>query len=450
MSEHLLRRCFPRKYFREVKTILVYVATFALSIVILRAIDLPRDGKTLRDFFNDIAFRQLMNNSMYNKYVSDEYENDIRVPNEDGTNFFENNSENMPDDSDQSLTDSQEQNISESYQNGVHDNEQVIPDNNGQGLLDEWKVSSDEGMFRAERWRVSCYYPANPYYRLTKLRNESGMNLRVCEQRLPDVIIAGVRKCGTGSLAKFLNYHPYLVSPRDETHYFDTRSENGLDWYKSKMAFASRHQLQIEKTPTYFFRPFDAPKRIRQTLSSDVKIIVVVCDPVRRLVSDYVEFSNKSNNPNEEFMLRKGLADTIEETVFERSHPENVDMYNEMVDVGLYVKHYYRWSEYFSASQMLFVDGDNFRRNPTEELQRVEFFLGIRRYFKKEHFYFDKEKGQQCVAFPEKACMPRSKGRQHPKLADWAKEKLCEFYRPYDHALCDALNRTFTWVDQNC
>ncbi|XP_070535311.1 heparan sulfate glucosamine 3-O-sulfotransferase 3A1-like [Ptychodera flava] len=173
----------------------------------------------------------------------------------------------------------------------------------------------------------------------------------------------------------------------------------------------------------------------------------MVCDPVRRLISDYLEFVNKTDR---DYTQKKNMADTVEETVFESNVTKNVRIYNEMVDVGVYVKHLFHWLEYFPRKQMHFMDGDNFRNDPADELRKLETFLGVEHHFRKEHFYFDSSKQNHCVAFPKNFCMPSAKGRHHPVVADWALQKLCEFYKPYDNALTNLLRQRFTWVGKNC
>ncbi|XP_077866547.1 heparan sulfate glucosamine 3-O-sulfotransferase 3A1-like [Saccoglossus kowalevskii] len=227
-----------------------------------------------------------------------------------------------------------------------------------------WDVRFDGKRYMVERWKTSCYYPTHPVFRLKKLLKDDELKRRGCERRLPEVIIAGVRKCGTGTLLRFLNFHPHLAE--------------------------------------------------------------------------------------QDYILRKTLTESIESTVFEQSRPDNVNTHNEMVDVGIYVKYLFRWLEQFPRSQIHFIDGDNFRNNPAEELQKVEKFLGVRPFFREEHFRKDSVKGQYCMVFPQMACMPSSKGREHPELKEWAKKRLCEFYSPFDRALATLVKQNFTWIGKNC
>jgi len=51
-------------------------------------------------------------------------------------------------------------------------------------------------------------------------------------RRLPDVIIIGVKKCGTRALLEFLRAHPAVKAPGPEVHFFDRHYDKGLDWYR--------------------------------------------------------------------------------------------------------------------------------------------------------------------------------------------------------------------------
>lgn len=101
----------------------------------------------------------------------------------------------------------------------------------------------------------------------------------VCEHKLPEALIVGVKKSGTFALLKYLSLNsairPALRTPQtpsaqlglNEIHYFD-RDVNwlrGIDWYKSQMPLVCPNDFQrvlvIEKTPGYFRSPV-APNRV--------------------------------------------------------------------------------------------------------------------------------------------------------------------------------------------
>ena len=108
---------------------------------------------------------------------------------------------------------------------------------------------------------------------------------------LPDVLIIGVRKAGTGALRHFLTLHPDLIAPNKELHFFDKDQnyEKGLAQYSRQLPKKERDsQLLLEKTPGYFFRG-QAPERIAKDLPN-VKLILIVREPFTRMMSGYVNF----------------------------------------------------------------------------------------------------------------------------------------------------------------
>ncbi len=75
-------------------------------------------------------------------------------------------------------------------------------------------------------------------------------------RRLPDVVIAGAKKCGTTALLSLLNLHPQVRGlMSQEPHYYDRHFDLGPEWYLRQMPRVAPWQLLVEKTPKYFITP---------------------------------------------------------------------------------------------------------------------------------------------------------------------------------------------------
>lgn len=157
------------------------------------------------------------------------------------------------------------------------------------------------------------------------------------EKRLPQVIIIGVRKCGTRALLEFLNLHSKIQKARDEVHFFDEDSkyEQGLEWYRSQMPYSYSDQVTIEKTPAYFVTD-SAPERIR-AMNSSIRLILLVRDPVTRLISDYAQL-NANKLAKKERPLR-----SIEHMVLLSDGSVNVNY--RPVKTSIYSYYYAKWAE---------------------------------------------------------------------------------------------------------
>ncbi|XP_070538238.1 heparan sulfate glucosamine 3-O-sulfotransferase 1-like [Ptychodera flava] len=327
----------------------------------------------------------------------------------------------------------------------------AIPDTTEDPALNEeptWEASYNATVYYEEKRKTSCYPPMKQVHCFTEPVDEKEFKEKDCQKRLPQVIIAGVRKCGTGTLVRFLNMHPNVAVTTREIHYFDNRYDQSMEWYLNKMQYSTPLQVPTEKTPTYFFRPYDAPQKILKALSKDVKIIVILCDPIRRAVSEYLQFFRVYNKTDINIpYFPKYLAQTFEESVIDEFN--EIRVYNEIVEAGIYVKYVLRWMEYFPSKQLLYIDGEKFKVDPAAELRRVEKFVSLKPFFRREHFFLDPTKGFYCLKYPGKSCMNKSKGRAHPDIDQQVLKALCMYYTPYDKALESTLKRKFLWVG-NC
>ena len=101
------------------------------------------------------------------------------------------------------------------------------------------------------------------------------------EKRLPNFIIAGSKKCGTGALRTMLPNHSLLKSSRKfEVNYFDKNFDGGLEFYMDRMPWTTDYELGFEKSTHYFDTP-EVPKRVHE-LIPDVKLVITIKDPLER------------------------------------------------------------------------------------------------------------------------------------------------------------------------
>jgi len=106
---------------------------------------------------------------------------------------------------------------------------------------------------------------------------------------LPNFLIVGAQKSGTTALHYLLRAHPEVFFPpdRNEVHFFDLDEnfEKGLEWYESLFDTRQREVAVGECSPFYMFEPAAAPRFKR--ILSDVKLLVILRDPVARAYSHY-------------------------------------------------------------------------------------------------------------------------------------------------------------------
>ncbi|KAG9470935.1 hypothetical protein GDO78_016260, partial [Eleutherodactylus coqui] len=220
--------------------------------------------------------------------------------------------------------------------------------------------------------------PAEDTGSISSFYNGSG------SKKLPQAIIIGVKKGGTRALLEFLRVHPDIRAVGAEPHFFDRNYDKGLDWYRELMPRTLDGQITMEKTPSYFVTK-EAPARIA-AMSKDAKLIVVVRDPVTRVISDYTQTLSKRPD-----------IPTFESLTFKNRTTGLIDISWSAIQIGIYAKHLENWLQYFPMDQILFVSGERLITDPAGELGRVQDFLGLKRIITDKHFYFNKTKGFPCL-----------------------------------------------------
>ncbi|XP_077383967.1 heparan sulfate glucosamine 3-O-sulfotransferase 4 [Festucalex cinctus] len=259
------------------------------------------------------------------------------------------------------------------------------------------------------------------------------------EKKLPQAIIIGVKKGGTRALLEALRVHPDVRAVGNEPHFFDRNYEKGLDWYRDLMPSTLEGQITMEKTPSYFVTN-QAPKRIH-TMARDIKLIIVVRNPVTRAISDYTQTLSK-----------KPEIPTFEVLAFKNRTLGLIDASWSALRIGIYALHLESWMQYFPLSQMHFVSGERLIVDPAGEMAKVQDFLGLKRIVTDKHFYFNKTKGFPCLKKPEDSstprCLGKSKGRTHPKIEPDVIRRLHKFYKPFNMMFYQMTGQNFEWEQQ--
>ncbi|XP_037332863.1 heparan sulfate glucosamine 3-O-sulfotransferase 4 [Pungitius pungitius] len=256
------------------------------------------------------------------------------------------------------------------------------------------------------------------------------------EKKLPQAIIIGVKKGGTRALLEALRVHPDVRAVGNEPHFFDRNYEKGLDWYRDLMPSTLDGQITMEKTPSYFVTSH-APKRIH-SMARDIKLIIVVRNPVTRAISDYTQTLSK-----------KPEIPTFEVLAFKNRTLGLIDASWSALRIGIYALHLESWMQYFPLSQMHFVSGERLIVDPAGEMGKVQDFLGLKRIVTDKHFYFNKTKGFPCLKKPEDSstprCLGKSKGRTHPRIDPDVIRRLHKFYKPFNMMFYQMTGQNFEW-----
>ena len=257
-------------------------------------------------------------------------------------------------------------------------------------------------------------------------------------RRLPQAIIIGARKAGTRALLTFMNMHPQVQVAKNEVHFFDDDDNYayGYDWYRKKMPFSFPGQITMEKSPAYFVSDV-TPGRLH-AMNSSIKLLLIVRDPVDRAVSDYLQIKENKVSKGKPVL-------SFEELAIDQNTGDVDSTYNP-IKRSIYFRYMRRWLDTFPLEQFHIISGEQLVQDPATVLAGVEKFLGIEHRLTEKNFYYNESRGFYCLQTDaEKRCLVDSKGRTHPELDPIVRQKLQNFFRPFNRRFYRLVERDFRW-----
>ena len=255
------------------------------------------------------------------------------------------------------------------------------------------------------------------------------------QKRKPRCIIIGAMKTGTYALRTFLTINPYIVAAHGEINYFNLNYNKGVIWYKNKMPMSTLNQITVEKSIYFLYK--SVPERIYR-FNKDMKLILVVRDPVIRAISHYVHMQSLG-------LVPEGI--TFEEMV-QNTKTGMLKIESRLIQTSLYQPYLLHWLKYFPMNQIHIVDGDKFAEDPLSEIVKVERFLGVPPKITEKHLYFDEKKEFYCyIKNKKRRCLPEGKGREHPRISEEVLNMLMEFFASWNERFFKTIGRRFDWSD---
>ena len=255
---------------------------------------------------------------------------------------------------------------------------------------------------------------------------------------LPDFLIIGAQKCGTTSLYEYLVQHPSVgTSIEKEVRYFNNHFDKGVNWYKAHFPtrlrrFAAGSQgdgrfLTGEGEPSYLPNPV-APQRVKD-LIPDVKLIVMLRDPVKRAYSHYMHrfVRDRESRTFEEVvatdkeLLKHGWENLPTGDLIRLGH-----LHYSYLARGYYADQLQIWLSVFPREQFLIICAEDFFSGTQAIFDDVLEFLGL---------------GPHVL---EKADR-RNVGKYTEPMSDELREDLREYFAPHNERLYEMVGRDFGW-----
>ncbi|MCS4188206.1 sulfotransferase family protein [Salinibacter ruber] len=181
---------------------------------------------------------------------------------------------------------------------------------------------------------------------------------------LPSFLIVGAQRAGStflhDQLSTKTSAHPSPL--QKEVHYFDNKYYRSINWYSKFFRFveegSKNRAKNFETSPYYIYHPA-VPKRVSKCLP-EIKIIVVLRDPVDRAISQYKwmrQIGLETRTAEEAFRQDAEKWDretdpTYLSTFSDPLHFDHTHIYHSYLRRSRYDVQLRRWLRYFDPSQI--------------------------------------------------------------------------------------------------
>ena len=204
------------------------------------------------------------------------------------------------------------------------------------------------------------------------------------KNKLPNFLIVGAAKCGTSALHNYLNQHSDVFMPSynkvgmkvKEPRFLikdlvQHRLHNGVwDWeeYKSLFNDVKNERFIGESTVLYLYYYNEAIKNIKKYLGDDVKIIIMLRNPLDRAFSAYTHVSRSLKEPLSFEQALEIEEDRLknDETLTPMVMYKDMGLYHDMVNA--YVKNF---------KNVHVIMYEDFQQKTKEVVNQALAFLGI-------------------------------------------------------------------------
>ena len=196
---------------------------------------------------------------------------------------------------------------------------------------------------------------------------------------LPNLLIVGAAKSGTTSLHNYLNQHQdiYMCSPKEP--HFLINNEIGkeripkgileLEAYEQLFEGHENKKYRGESSVMYLSFPELTISNIKKYLSDEVKIIIMLRNPVERAFSGYQHVKRYNVMENLSF------EDALEQSNERYQNIINMTPASRYLELGMYSNQVKNFLESFKYVHVIIYD--DYKANFNLELKKVFSFLGL-------------------------------------------------------------------------
>ena len=254
----------------------------------------------------------------------------------------------------------------------------------------------------------------------------------------PDFLIIGAQKAGTTSIARYLEQHPQIIKNNSwkEVRYYDLPENysQGWGWYLGNFPFKWQkgRRLTFDASPSYLYFPHIA-EQIQKDFS-EIKMIVLLRNPVQRAYSGWRMYNSFKDNPLPNLSSiadYRNFTEAIEQELSgDLSNPANYPY--RYLGRGRYVEQLENYYQYFKADNILVLQFEKLKTDLEKILNQICDFLEIESFSPQKLEELKQEKynvGKYKASDQDLAMM----------------EKLADYFQPFNQRLYQLVNSDYNW-----
>jgi len=199
----------------------------------------------------------------------------------------------------------------------------------------------------------------------------------------PNLLLLGAPKCGTSSLHSWLCQHPKIVgsTPKETYFYLDDKFSdfNKLgkshffeDDFSGFIDFGCTEEADffLESTTQNIY--CESFRIFVEKLEKKPKCIVVIRDPVERILSTFEYFSNTNKSQSEYESFSTYVDDLLSNSVH-----TGKDVIDRALDWSDYKYYLELWESVVGSENLHVLDFNLLKNSPVEAVERIESWLGV-------------------------------------------------------------------------
>ena len=171
-------------------------------------------------------------------------------------------------------------------------------------------------------------------------------------------ICIGGQRCGKNTMYSWLREHPDVSTSHEmEVNFFNRNWEKGYEWYENN--FEHRLGAKTKGEMSSYLYDIQAAERVYK-YNKDIKIIISLRNPVKRLVSHYKHLIKTGHMSLDNIGINNAI----------KRNPS-------LIELSRYSKYLTYWFDQFPSKNILVINFDSIVKRPDETYTKLCNFLEI-------------------------------------------------------------------------